>query len=164
MTLNDKATRRRQHATDLRDALPSPRSLVLVVVIAAAVLAVRGGTTDQENYGIVAELRTALGNPSDCGGADYGRPSTWGGQPAGFYGMASWGASFFCPTGSSSVYLQFPNHETLVRALRRYPRMRSQICVLDSVVFYGGSSGHWNRIVRLCREHEGQIIGPPEAP
>ena len=80
------------------------------------------------------------------------------------YGMASWGASFFCPTGSSSDYLQFANHETLVRALRRYPKMRSQICVLDSAVFTGGNFGHWNRFVRICREHEGQIIGPPEVP
>jgi hypothetical protein len=164
MTLHDRPTRRRGHATDLRDALPSPRWLVLVVVIAAAVFAVRGLTTDHGNHGIVAELRTALGNPPDCGGADYGRPSTWGAQPAGFYGMASWGASFSCPTGSSSDYLQFTNHETLVRALRRYPTMRSQICVLDSAVFTGGSSGHWNRIVRICRQHEGQIIGPPEVP
>jgi hypothetical protein len=164
MTPDDKPTRPHERVRHRRDALPSPRWLVLIVAIAAAVFAVRGLTADHGNHGIVAELRTALGNPSDCGGADYGRPSRWGGQPAGFLGMASWGASFFCPTGSSSVYLQFANHETLVRALRRYPKMRRQICVLDSAIFTGGSSGHWNRIVRICREHNGQIIGPPEVP
>lgn len=85
-------------------------------------------------------------------------------RAAGFYRLASSGVSFACPTGSSAEYLQFADHQALVRAFRRYPTMRRTICVLDAAVFTGANFGHWNRFERICREHHGQIIGPPEVP
>jgi hypothetical protein len=141
----------------------------VVVVIAMAVLVVGCSASDH----LVAEVRTALGNPPDCGGADYWRPAARGrhvsfafrNEPqSGFYRLASSGVSFSCPTGSSTDYVRFANHQALLLAFKRYPAVRRTICVLNTAVITGENFGHWNRLVRICREHHGQIIGPPEAP